>query len=265
MATVSGRVLVVTLDGPGAPLARTLAAGLPAELTVVRPPGTPRLPEVVRKAFKSCRALVMVMAGGIAARVAGPLLQSKYQDPAVVFVDRAGRYAVSLTGGHEGGANQLACDVASLSGGEPVITTGTEADRTVAVGIGYRRRATGKDIRQAINSCLGQCGLTEKQVRFLSTALFKWEDSDLRKVAAGMGLLLRYFSTEQLSRIDGVSAPSRAAMKYFTLKGVSEQCALLSLRNAEIILPRTATGPVTVSIAVEKLQQWASDPETRKI
>ncbi len=265
MATVRGRVLVVTLDGPGVPLARTLAVGLSAELTVVRPQGTPRLSEVVGEAFRSCRALVMVMAGGIAVRMVGPFLQSKYKDPAVVFVDRAGRSAVSLVGGHEGGANQLACDVASLSGGEPIITTGTEADRTVAVGIGYRHRATGEDIGRAIKFCLDQCGLKEKQVRFLSTALFKWEEPNMRKVAADLGLLLRYFSIEQLSRVDGVSAPSRAAMKYFTLKGVSEQCALLSLREAEIILPRTVAGPVTVSIAVEKSQQWASDPEARRI
>lgn len=264
MATGSGPRLVITLNGPGLSLARTLAKGLEADLAIAGPGIAPPLPELVASAFGRRRALVMVMATGIAARTIGPLLRSKHTDPAVVVVDRAGRYAVSLAGGHEGGANQLACDVASLTGGEPVITTGTEAHRTAAVGVGYRNQATGEDIESAVRTCLKKCGLALEQVRFLSTGLFKWNDSGIRQAAAGLDLLLRFFSAEQLSQVDGVSAPSQAALRHFSLKGVSEQCTLLSLKNPQIVMPRTAVGPVTVAVAREKFLLWESDPAAKE-
>ncbi len=43
------------------------------------------------------------MACGIAVRMAGPLAKSKFSNPAVVVVDDAARFAISLLSGHEGG------------------------------------------------------------------------------------------------------------------------------------------------------------------
>jgi cobalt-precorrin 5A hydrolase len=265
MDTGSSRIRVITLAGPGVHLSQMLAGRLNADLLVVQPPQTPGLAEAVKESFNAYGALVMVMACGIAARMTGPLLRSKHTDPAIVVADRAGRFAVSLAGGHEGGANQLACDVASLSGGEPVITTGTEADRLAAVGVGYQSRATARDIEHAVRSGLELYGLTPDGVKFLSTGLMKWEDREIRKVSLNLGLLLRFFPRDQLSLLDGVSAPSQAAMRHFSIKGVSEQCALLSLKNPEIILPRTVFGPVTISVAREKFSWSASVPEEKKI
>nr|MDP9484372.1 precorrin-3B C(17)-methyltransferase [Actinomycetota bacterium] len=45
----------------------------------------------------------------------------------IVCVDDAARYAVALTGGHAGGANELAGRVAEALGAEPVITTASES------------------------------------------------------------------------------------------------------------------------------------------
>ncbi|TEB11931.1 Cobalt-precorrin-5A hydrolase [Pelotomaculum propionicicum] len=256
-------MLVVALPGPGLTLAQTLAKSLDADLIVAQPGRTPGLSEIIKQVFDHSKALIMVMATGIATRTVGPLLRSKHTDPAVVVMDRYGRYAVSLAGGHEGGANQLACEVAALTGGEPVITTGTEAGRTAAVGVGYRRQATGRDIEYAVRTCLEKCGLSPDQVKFLSTALFKWHDHSIRQAAAGLGVLFRFFAAEQLARVEGVSAPSQAAIRHFSLKGVSEQCALLSLKNPQIILPRTIVGPVTVAVAREDYPLWASAPAAK--
>lgn len=265
MDTGSKQLRVITLAGPAVPLSKMLASRLNADLMVVGPAMTPGLAEIVNESFSSFGALVMVMACGIAARMTGPLLRSKYTDPAVVVTDRAGLFAVSLAGGHEGGANQLACDVASLTGGEPVITTGTEADRLAAVGVGYQSRATAEDIEHAVRSGLGLCGLTPDGIKFLSTGLMKWEDREIRKAARKLGLLLRYFPNNKLSWLDGVSAPSQAAMRHFSIKGVSEQCALLSLKEPEIIVPRTVFSPVTIAVAREKFSWSASAPEEKKI
>ena len=81
---------------------------------------------VIAKAFCSYRSLVCVMASGIVVRELGGLLTDKHSDPAVIVMDPQGRYAVSLLGGHEGGANQLARKLAALTGGQAVITTASD-------------------------------------------------------------------------------------------------------------------------------------------
>ena len=85
------------------------------------------LREAVRRAWGECEGLVLFMASGAAVRLVAPLLGDKRRDPGVVCVDDAGRYAVSLCGGHGGGANALARRVAGALGAEPVITTASDA------------------------------------------------------------------------------------------------------------------------------------------
>lgn len=80
----------------------------------------------VAAVFATSRALVLVMATGIAVRLLAPLLHDKRSDPAVVVVDDAGRFAISLVGGHLGGANALAEQIATSIGAIPVITTASE-------------------------------------------------------------------------------------------------------------------------------------------
>jgi len=88
-------------------------------------------------------AIVGVMASGIMVRAIAPHLTSKYEDPAVVVVDDAGRYVISLLSGHEGGANGLAEQVAAETRGQAVVTTGSEARRRLVEGCpGAAFRAT---------------------------------------------------------------------------------------------------------------------------
>jgi cobalt-precorrin 5A hydrolase len=72
-------------------------------------------------------AIVAIMALGIVVRLVGPLANDKRRDPAVVAVDDAGRFAISVLGGHGSGANELAGQVAVILGASPVITTASEA------------------------------------------------------------------------------------------------------------------------------------------
>jgi cobalt-precorrin 5A hydrolase/precorrin-3B C17-methyltransferase len=86
-----------------------------------------QLVENVRDLWSSVDALVLVGAVGIAVRAVAPLLGDKRHDPGVVCVDDAGRFVVALCGGHIGGANALAREVAALLGAEPVISTASDA------------------------------------------------------------------------------------------------------------------------------------------
>ena len=85
------------------------------------------LAATVRDRWDDVDGFVLCCATGIAVRVVGPLLSDKAIDPAVVCVDEAGRFAVALTGGHAGGANALAREVAAQLGAEAVVTTATDA------------------------------------------------------------------------------------------------------------------------------------------
>ena len=55
--------------------------------------------------WQDCSALIFIMASGIVVRSIAPLIKDKQTDSAVVVLDEKGEFAVSLVGGHIGGAN----------------------------------------------------------------------------------------------------------------------------------------------------------------
>ena len=84
------------------------------------------LADAVAAEFTRFEAHVFIMAAGIAVRIIAPHIKTKQTDPAVVAIDDAGHFAVSLLSGHTGGANHLAGLVARCTGAMPVITTATD-------------------------------------------------------------------------------------------------------------------------------------------
>ena len=91
------------------------------------------LRQVITESFRHKKALVLIMACGIAVRLLAPLIQSKQTDPAVVVMDEAGSFAISLLSGHWGGANELAQSLGEMTGATPVITTATDVNGLQAV------------------------------------------------------------------------------------------------------------------------------------
>jgi cobalt-precorrin 5A hydrolase len=85
-----------------------------------------KLGDSVKEYFNEVDAVVAVMAAGIVVRTVAPLLKSKMSDPAVVCVDVAGRFVISLLSGHYGGANELTRLIARGIGAVPVITTASD-------------------------------------------------------------------------------------------------------------------------------------------
>ncbi|AKJ13977.1 Precorrin methylase [Streptomyces incarnatus] len=114
---------LISATAAGAAARDRLAAAWPDRTRVYEGP----VGEAVRAAFAECEQLVCFLATGAVVRLLAPLLGDKTADPGVVCVDEGGRFAVSLLGGHGGGANELAREVGGLLGAEPVLTTATDS------------------------------------------------------------------------------------------------------------------------------------------
>lgn len=125
-ATTGGPVIVALGFSPEARglLERLDATGL---LAAIRWPGSDRLPaDWLEEHWCGAQAVVAVGACGLVVRLIAPLLEHKQSDPAVVVLDPAGRFAIPLLGGHAGGAEDLAHQLAALLGAE-VVFTGSSA------------------------------------------------------------------------------------------------------------------------------------------
>ncbi|MEH0422282.1 precorrin-3B C(17)-methyltransferase [Streptomyces sp. B21-083] len=114
---------LISATAAGAAGRDRLAAAWPDRTRVYEGP----VADAVRRAFGECTQLVCFLATGAVVRLVAPLLSDKASDPGVVCVDEGGRFAVSLVGGHGGGANELALAVGRLLGAEPVVTTATDS------------------------------------------------------------------------------------------------------------------------------------------
>ncbi|AZQ33873.1 precorrin-3B C(17)-methyltransferase [Streptomyces cyaneochromogenes] len=114
---------LISATAAGAAARDRLAAAWPDRTRVYEGP----VKDAVRRAFAECEQLVCFLATGAVVRLIAPLLGDKAADPGVVCVDEGGRFAVSLVGGHGGGANELAREVGELLAAEPVVTTATDA------------------------------------------------------------------------------------------------------------------------------------------
>ena len=126
---------IISLTPAGSRLGRRIAQKMPKAVFWVPVACHPNYPEAQRiddlksllaEAFLANHPLICIMATGIVVRHLAPWLKGKDVDPAVVVVDEAGRFAISLLSGHLGGANDLARTVGNLIGAVPVITTATD-------------------------------------------------------------------------------------------------------------------------------------------
>ncbi len=119
------KIALVAITRGGKALARQLAERLDGAICLDQKDGQ-KIAELLAANWRSYDGLVCIMAAGIVVRAIAPLLENKLVDPCVVVMDEKGRHAVSLLAGHIGGGNALAVRIAELTGGTPVITTGSD-------------------------------------------------------------------------------------------------------------------------------------------
>jgi len=197
---------------------------------------------------------ILLAASGIAVRFLDGLPENKHTDPAVVVVDEAGRFAISLLAGHEGGANQLAYQAANVVGAIPVITTATEALKPLVVGIGCRKGVAVEYIAAAITHALGQRRLSE--VRELVTIDLKANEPGLLAFCEQQQIPLRILSSATVAARAWVTQASDWVQQNVGLPGVCEPCALIASPRGRLLVSKTALNGVAVAIVEDDLKTY---------
>ncbi len=245
------KTAVIAVTDSSEATARRLAPALGAD---VYRPEKGELRTLVRDIFHNYEGLVFIMASGIVVRMIAGLITDKYHDPAVVTVDDACRYAISTLSGHEGGANDLTWKVAALLGAEPVITTASDTNRRIVMGIGCRKDIAEEDVMAVVRDVLEENQLEVSDIRCAVSAEIKREEAGLLRAMESLGIPLVFQPLERLkTAVFPELSPSDAAMRHFGIPGVSEPCALLTARRGRLIMKKRKSRGITVALAEENL------------
>jgi len=244
------RVAIVAITEEGNKTAQELAISIKdSRVYFLSEPHTLR--STVEKVFDQYEGLIFIMALGIVIRVIAPFVKSKHTDPAVVVVDENRRFAISALSGHEGGANRLASQVATLLRAESVITTASETMKCLIVGVGCRKGTSQEEILEAIDQALEKGECSRADIRCLATIDLKGDEPGLREACINLGLPLRIVPIDQIRSFIGPYQRSSFVKEKIGVEGVSEPCALLAGRRTKLIVPKLKRGRVCVAIARE--------------
>lgn len=244
------KIALCAITGRGVATAERLAAALPdAELFNLE--GKGRLRRWTEENFHRYDGHIFIMSMGIVYRIIAPLITDKYRDPAVVVVDDAARFAIAALSGHEGGANDLAFRTARILDAQPVVTTASDTNRRITMGVGCRKGIAPEAVEAAVRQVLAEQDLTPHDIRVAASADVKREEAGLIRAFEALGIPLLFLSSERIRNFSGYSNVSEAAMRQLGLPGVSEPCALLVGREAVLIRERVVVGGVTIALALE--------------
>lgn len=250
---------IISLCKQGAEVARRLADILPAcdlylHDCVETIPGETSFPSVVNLTdaiFGRYPQIIYVAPCGVATRAIAPKVRHKLSDPAVVVVDVGARWAVSLLSGHEGGANQLTIDVGNALDAEPIVTTTTEAAKSLIIGLGCRRGTPAETIVETIQQGLAMVDAALADVRYLSSAKLKSDEAGLLEAGRMLGIPIRFISELEIRNTPRNFNHSSFVSSKVDLPAVAEPCALLAGRKTTIILCKTIINGTTIAIARE--------------
>lgn len=255
----AGGIALIAASEPGARLALGLRERFAEPDRVSLWAARPYLPglqvyegtmaELAGRLWPDHAAIVGVMASGIVVRAIAPHVTSKYDDPAVVVVDDAGRYVISLLSGHEGGANRLAEQIAAETRGQAVVTTGSEARRRLILGVGARRGVGVDQVLAAVDEALAAAGATRDDVRALATIDLKRDEAGILQAAERLGVPVQIVSRERIRVLQDVLREPGFVEEITGVAAVCEPAAMLAGAQTQLLAPKLARDGVTVALA----------------
>jgi cobalt-precorrin 5A hydrolase len=212
--------------------------------------------ERVRQAFGAGDALIMICATGIAVRTLAPVIASKHSDPPVLVLDEAGKFVIPLLSGHEGGANDLAAQVASLIDAQLVLTTARDYLRPVyAAGLGCERGCGEAEMGDLLGQCLAKAGIGTDQLISINSIDIKADEAGLLALAERQGLPFATYGAQALRRYEHLlSTRSDYVFDTVGVYGVAESAALLAAAAAcdaepELVVEKQKSRRATCAIA----------------
>ena len=202
--------------------------------------------------IKQYEGFVFIMATGIVVRSISSIIQDKQTGPGIVVCDEFGRQAISLLGGHEGGANELAHEVASKIGCNPVITTGTEAMKNYIVGVGCKKNADYLSLKELVVKVLKSVEVSIDQVRALSTIDLKQKEPCILELSKEFQWPLLIFSKYEINGAKLKVKSSSFVEENIGVPGVCEPTALIASHHGELIVPKTTSEGCAVALVREQ-------------
>lgn len=253
------KTAIITLSQKGLVIAEKLSRALDAPDIFVHSDVDSQIPAkkfakilaLTDEIFDRYQGLIYIMPTGVVLRAIAPKIQNKLTDPAVVAIDVAARFVVSLLSGHEGHANELTIETANILDADPVISTTTEAEKLFIVGIGCRKDANRDDIIDAVKHAAAQAAVDLNEVRLLASADIKKHETGLLQASEKLNIPIRFISSEKIKNTRRDFKCSQLVQEKVNLPAVAEPTALLAGTRTTIVLPRTICNHVTVAIAKE--------------
>ena len=231
---------IIALTTAGKALAESLqqkmsAAGLDVDVSFKPKPFT----ESVQAMFNKGEKLMFICSTGIVMRTLAPVIKDKYQDPPVLVLDEAGKFVVPLLSGHEGGANELAAQVAKHLDAQLVLTTAKPYLQPMyTVGMGCERDCPQDRLQSLLDDCLAKSGLNLNQIDSINSIHIKADETGLIDLAKTCKKPFRTYNDQELSTMEHLlSVKSDYVFKTVGVYGVAEAAALFAaqlLAGAEI-------------------------------
>lgn len=207
------------------------------------------LSNVTKEIFFNYRNIVFVMALGIVVREVSLFLKNKYNDPAVVTVDEGANFAVSTLSGHEGKANNLAKEIAKIVGATPVITTASEVNKKISLGIGCRKNTPKEKIEKAILSCVYEKNLTVRNIAAVATIDLKKNEDGLLRTCKKFNLPIKFYSKDELKRVAELFEQSCFIEEKVGVGAVCEPSAYLASNGGTLILKKQNFDGISIAVA----------------
>ncbi len=212
--------------------------------------------EMVQNAFKQGDTLIMICATGIVVRTLAGVIQDKQTDPPVLVLDEAARFVIPLLSGHQGGANQLAQQLAGQLAAQCVITTANDYTKPVyMVGMGCEKGCPESELASLLENCLQQAGIGIDQVSSINSIELKAQEAGLIALAGTLEKPFNTWSVDQLKQVEAqMSTKSDYVYSVVGVYGVAEPSALIAAQTlgnepAELILTKQKTAKATCAIA----------------
>ncbi len=120
--------------------------------------------------------------------------------------------------------------------------------RTLIAGMGCNRNTSASEIREFLLKTMDRFALSVNSLNCIATIDIKSDEAGLLEVARSLHIPIRFFTREELSRIDSPN-PSKIVNQHIGVPSVCEAAAILASEKGELIVPKQISPNVTLAIA----------------